>query len=146
LFRVLFCLVFSIFIMSTLPIRQLGDPCLRSVCRAITQADLSDSAFHKTLNSLHNTLAAFRASNGFGRGISACQIGVGLRVIALQLPAHQFQRISIINPRVLETSDQKFRLWDDCFSFPDIMVAVERHTAIKLQYEDETGQTKNLGH
>ena len=30
------------------------------------------------------------------------------------------------------------RLWDDCFSFPDIMVKLKRYKKIKVKYFDES--------
>ena len=35
-------------------------------------------------------------------------------------------------------------LWDDCFSFPDILVKVRRHKRIEISYVDEAGERKNL--
>lgn len=35
-------------------------------------------------------------------------------------------------------------LWDDCFSFPDILVKVMRHKRIEISYVDEAGLRKSL--
>lgn len=35
-------------------------------------------------------------------------------------------------------------LWDDCFSFPDILVKVRRHRRIEVSYVDEVGERKTL--
>ena len=35
-------------------------------------------------------------------------------------------------------------LWDDCFSFSDILVKVRRYLKIKVNYLDETGKAKRL--
>ena len=34
---------------------------------------------------------------------------------------------------------QAFRLWDDCFSFPDLLVYLERAETVRVRYEDEDG-------
>lgn len=33
-------------------------------------------------------------------------------------------------------------LWDDCFSFPDLMVRVRRHVEVDVSYLDERGQQR----
>ena len=35
-------------------------------------------------------------------------------------------------------------LWDDCFSFPDILVKVKRSTTITIRFQDESGKRKTL--
>jgi peptide deformylase len=35
-------------------------------------------------------------------------------------------------------------LWDDCFSFPDLMVRVRRHLEIEVEYEDLAGGSHSL--
>ena len=45
----------------------------------------------------------------------------------------------LINPQVVRTSDAMMELWDDCFSFPDLMVRVRRHVEIDVAYLDESG-------
>jgi peptide deformylase len=35
-------------------------------------------------------------------------------------------------------------MWDDCFSFPDLLVWLERHQAVRVRYEDENGAAQIL--
>ena len=35
-------------------------------------------------------------------------------------------------------------LWDDCFSFPDLMVKVRRHLSIVVRYQDPAGRHHTL--
>ena len=35
-------------------------------------------------------------------------------------------------------------LWDDCFSFPDLMVRVSRANQIKVDYQDDRGLKQTL--
>src|SRR6266566_3853786 len=64
-------------------ILRLGDPGLRQ--RSAPILDFVDPAFVSNQRRLHATLAAFRRANGFGRAISAPQIGVSQRFVALNL-------------------------------------------------------------
>lgn len=116
------------------PILQLGDPGLRQVSTPIM--DFADSTFRGNYHRLHATLAAFRRAHGFGRAISAPQIGVPQRFIALNLGTGPQL---LVNPEVTWTSQETFTMWDDCMSFPSLLVRVQRYYSISLNYRDEDG-------
>jgi peptide deformylase len=44
------------------------------------------------------------------------------------------------NPRIVRRSRAAFRLWDDCFSFPDLMVQVRRNSSVTVEYVDSNGK------
>ena len=85
---------------------------------------------------LRATLAEFRAQHGFGRALAAPQLGVGLRLIALQVPGWPDL---LVNPEITWRSDDTTTLWDDCMSFPDLLVRVRRQRSISLRFQDATG-------
>jgi peptide deformylase len=93
-----------------------------------------------TIADLRDTLDDFRNRRGFGRGIAAPQIGSTLRIIFVHMGALG----AIVNPTIIKKSKQTFELWDDCFSFPDILVKVKRHTRIEVSYIDGEGERKTL--
>jgi len=35
-------------------------------------------------------------------------------------------------------------MWDDCFSFPDLMVRLRRHVRVVIEYEDLEGACRRL--
>ena len=111
----------------------IGDPRLRRVARPASQAEpgLMDDVAR-----LHATLAQFRAEHGFGRAIAATQIGVARRFIALNLGEGPF---TMFNPEIVRRSGETFTLWDDCMSFPFLLVRVARDVSISVEFEDETG-------
>jgi peptide deformylase len=118
-------------------ILQLGDPLLRQI-----SAPLPDSpAAGKVLADLRDTLHEFQRSNGFGRGISAVQIGELVRVIYMEFEGRPY---CLINPEFDFLSEEKFALWDDCFSFPNLLVWLERSVTVRLHYMDETGASRSL--
>jgi len=96
--------------------------------------DVKDSQFLSERDMLIATLDKFRADMGFGRAISAPQIGVNKRLIALNLGKSNF---CILNPVITNKSTETFTMWDDCMSFPWLMVKVQRHTSISISYIDE---------
>ena len=123
--------------MAARPILQLGDPVLREISQPL---DGADSPL-PILNDLRDTLHEFRRTHGFGRGISAIQIGVARRVIYLEFEGQPY---CLVNPVYQRLSDRKFCLWDDCFSFPDLMVWLERSYSLELAYTDEQNSTQTL--
>ena len=45
---------------------------------------------------------------------------------------------SILNPKIMKVSENdKFSLWDDCMSFPDLLVKVMRFRNIAIDWMDE---------
>jgi peptide deformylase len=115
----------------------LGEPALRAVCRPV--AIPRDADFRHDRDRLHATLKAFRAEHGFGRAISAPQIGVALRFIAVNLGDGPF---TMINPEITWQSPETFTMWDDCMSFPFLLVRVRRRRAISVRYLDDDGNIK----
>lgn len=79
------------------------------------------------------TLRDFRERKGFGRAISAVQVGVMKRLVAMNLGATPFV---LINPEIVWRSRETFMVWDDCLSVPDVLVHVRRHSSISLNYRD----------
>lgn len=122
-------------------ILQLGDPTLWRACEPVT--DPSAPAARELVRDLADTLAAFRRETGFGRGIAAPQIGVSLRALFIRMPDGGFCS-ALINPRFVSMSDEKLELWDDCFSFPDLMVKVLRSRQCEVAYTDEQGAPRTL--
>ncbi|CAF0751404.1 unnamed protein product [Adineta ricciae] len=86
---------------------------------------------------LHGALADFRRQNGFGRGMSACQIGVNLRMIALNLG---YGPLTLINPEIVWSSSDKITMWDDCMSIPHLLVKKQRAKSISIVYTDDQGK------
>ena len=102
-------------------ILQLGDPVLRAV--ELPSPSPPAEAPARCFADLCDTLHEFQRTHGFGRGISAVQIGEPKRLIYIELEGRAYQ---LRNPEYEWQSTDKFVLWDDCFSFPDLMVRLER--------------------
>jgi peptide deformylase len=117
-------------------ILQLGDQLLRSVSLPVASEDAGP-----VLRDLEDTLAEFRRTHGFGRAISAIQIGAALRVIFMSVDGVRYE---LINPEIRWRSPEMFELWDDCFSFPNLMVRLQRHCGIRLRHEKHDGSRVEL--
>ena len=116
---------------------QLGNPLLRERSRPV--ADLQ--AARATLADLRDTLHEFQRQNGFGRGISAVQIGVPERLIYLEMGGRAY---SLVNPVLRQASRSQILVWDDCFSFPGIVVRLLRAERIEVDYLDPDGVARSL--
>ncbi len=116
-------------------ILQLGDPVLREVSRPV--ACPADARL--ILRDLRATLHEFQRTHGFGRGISAVQIGEPVRVIYIEFEGAAY---GLINPQFEHMSEEKYRLWDDCFSFPDLLVLVERSVRVRVRCQELSGGSR----
>jgi peptide deformylase len=121
--------------MAVRTILQLGDPRLREVAKPV--ANFSAPEVASLITDLADTLAHWRATTGYGRGIAAPQLGVPLRVIFLQLPGDKAW--PLINTEILERSMEKMVVWDACLSFLSIFMQVERHREVTVRYWDLAG-------
>jgi len=113
----------------------LGDPRLRVKCAPVT--DFGSPEFQSDSRRLILALERFREENGFGRAISGPQIGVLKRMIAVNLGEGPFM---IANPEIAVRGTERLSLWDDCMSFPWLMVRLERHLEIDVAYLNERGR------
>lgn len=121
--------------MSGAQVLLMGDPRLREVARPV--GDPTDATLVGPRAQLVAALEEFRREHGFGRAIAAPQIGVGRRFIALNLGEGPFV---IHDPEITWRSQATFTLWDDCLSFPDLMVKVRRNESITVEFSDESGK------
>ncbi|MFN3998728.1 peptide deformylase [Algoriphagus sp.] len=112
-------------------ILKLGDPRLYEVCEPVLKTDLQ--LVPEWTQQLHEAMEDIRLVYGFGRGIAAPQLGIMKRMFYLNLDRPYI----ILNPELKNLSDEKFELWDDCMSFPNLLVNVKRHQSLTLEYRDE---------
>jgi peptide deformylase len=109
----------------------LGNPLLNQPSEPVRESELSTAT--AIGDDLHDTIMSFRAQHGWGRAIAAPQIGVLKRIVFLRVD----QPWLIINPVVTDVSGETMELWDDCMSFPDLLVRVKRHLQFTLTYRDQ---------
>jgi peptide deformylase len=122
-------------------ILQLGNPKLWEVSSPVV--DVKESRTKSTIEDLAATLYEFQGSYGFGRAIAAPQIGVQQRIIFMHIQP-MGPRLPLINPEIVRRSSEMMELWDDCFSFPNLMVRVRRHAEVAVRYTDEWGEQQTI--
>ncbi len=124
--------------MTIRPIRLLGDPVLRARCHDISNP--RSAAARLVADDLRDTLHDFRIRHGFGRGIAAPQIGAPIRMVYIETG----EPLLLVNPEIVDVGTEDFAVWDDCFSFPGLMVHVQRAYSIGIRYQDIAGDRHEL--
>jgi peptide deformylase len=111
---------------------QLGNPALREPAAAV--ADPGAAEIASLLSDLSDTLDHWRSTTGYGRGIAAPQIGVGLRVVFANVDRQT--PWPLINPEVVAHSVETVEIWDACLSFLCIFFKVRRFSWVEVRYQD----------
>ena len=112
----------------------LGDPRLYEICQEVTKEELP--LVKEWVTDLHNVMQEIREKYNFGRAIAAPQLGIMKRVIYMNID----KPVVFINPVLENLSEEQFELWDDCMSFPRLLVKVKRHKSLTIRYLDENWQ------
>ena len=112
-------------------ILKLGNPALYEVSESLMQDELP-VALEKA-SEMHDLILEYRETYGAGRAIAAPQVGYKKRMIALYVD----RPVVIINPVIFNQSEEMIELWDDCMSFPNLLVKVRRHKRCSLRFYDE---------
>jgi peptide deformylase len=112
----------------------LGDPRLYQVCEPVLPAEFP--LIKGWVADMHNVMQQIRERYHFGRAIATPQLGIMKRLIYMNID----RPVVFINPELSGLSEEKFELWDDCMSFPNLLVKVMRHKQITVNYLDENWQ------
>lgn len=109
----------------------LGDPRLYEVCEPVSKEELP--LVKEWVADLHNVMEEIRDKYNFGRAIAAPQLGIMKRVIYMNID----KPVVFINPVFDNISEEMFEMWDDCMSFPNLLVKVKRHKSLTIHYLNE---------
>ncbi|SDI10957.1 peptide deformylase [Mucilaginibacter gossypii] len=112
----------------------LGDERLYQVCPPVLPDELP--LVRGWVEDMHNVMHEIRLKYNFGRAIAAPQLGIMKRLVYMNID----KPVVFINPEIQDASDELFELWDDCMSFPNLLVNVKRHKTITVNYLDENWQ------
>ncbi len=136
--------------MTARDILLLGDPRLYEVCAPVGRDELDE--LRPAIRDLRDTLLAFRAEHGVGRAIAAPQIGVMKRLVFLERVSNTTDEnptgiatpSPLINPVLHDFSEDTIELWDDCMSFPNLLVRLRRHAGCAITYRDLNWQEHTI--
>ncbi len=119
---------------------KMGDP--RLMTPALPVEDFVSPELAQLIVDMHDTMRALN-----GAGLAAPQIGVGLQVVIFEVSANpRYPDVEnvpftvLINPALTPLSDAMEEGWEGCLSVPGMRGLVPRHTALRYQGFDATGQ------
>lgn len=119
-------------------IRLLGDPILRTKCETIAQP--GSAAVRMIIDDLRDTLRDWQSRFGTGRAIAAPQIGAPVRIVYVEMD----RPWPLINPEIVDIGTEDFTVWDDCFSFPNLMIRVQRAYRVRVRFQDLKGNEQEI--
>lgn len=117
-----------------LPIYAYGQPVLRKKATDI------DASYPELKILLDNMFETMYDSNGIG--LAAPQIGLSIRLFIVDgteiedINPPDFKKV-FINPQIIEEFDEKWDYEEGCLSIPHIRADVNRHSKVKITYQDE---------
>lgn len=117
----------------------LGDERLYQTCEPVLETELP--LVKNWVQDLHDVMQEIREKYNFGRAIAAPQLGIMKRLVYMNID----KPVIFINPEIVFKSEETFEIWDDCMSFPNLLVNVKRHKSITVNYLDENWQPQSWG-
>lgn len=82
------------------------------------------------VDDLHDTLMDCKSKYSMGRAIAAPQIGVMKRLIYMYID----KPVVLINPELTFRNSGLTDVWDDCLSFPGLLVKVQRYKKCHIEF------------
>lgn len=116
--------------MAVKDILLLGNPLLYRKSEPVLPEELP--GLLPAIDEMFSTITEFRKLHGAGRAIAAPQLGLHKRIICLNIDTP----VEMINPALSDLSSEMIELWDDCMSFPNLLVRLRRHKRISLSFFD----------
>ena len=125
--------------MAVREIRLLGDPILRQEAKEVVGygddlralvRDMYETMYHEE-----------------GIGLAAPQIGVGTRVIVIDLRREEHpddEPMALVNPRLTWTSSETAKQTEGCLSIPTLEEIVERPAKVRVEAHDPDGKRVEL--
>lgn len=110
----------------------LGDPRLYEKCAPVRKEEVP--GLRDTVKHMAQTILDFRQKYGAGRAIAAPQVGVMKRFVVMNID----RPLVFYNPELYDFSEEMIEMWDDCMSFPHLLVRLRRHRRCKMRFRDET--------
>ena len=118
----------------------IGAPSLRMGSSLVLDFELAGAHCQKLINLLRELK---------GAGLAAPQVGINERIIVVEIKKTELfpDRLEsplyvMINPQILEFSEELEEGWEGCFSVPGLVGLVPRAKEIKVKYQSEDGLEK----
>lgn len=138
-----------------LKIVQVGEPALRQQARSLTAEDIALPAIQQLIEWMRETMR-----DAPGVGLAAPQIGLPLQIAVIEDRAEYSQAATaealaererqpvdfhvLINPRIVERSDEQIEFFEGCLSLTGFSALVKRSRSVVVETLDERGQERRI--
>jgi len=117
--------------MSQLDILRYPDPRLHKVARPVAAVD---DRIRRLVDDMLETMYAAE-----GVGLAATQVDVHERVIVIDTSEARDEPIVLINPELIDKSDEMTLVDEGCLSVPEVYDKVSRHARVRVRALDRAG-------
>ncbi|UUX96420.1 peptide deformylase [Aquabacterium sp. J223] len=118
--------------MALLPILRYPDPRLHTVAKPVQQVD---ERIRRLVDDMLETMYA-----ADGVGLAATQVDVHERVIVIDTSEGRDTPRVLINPEILERSEERVVADEGCLSVPQVYDKVERHARVRVRALGRDGE------
>lgn len=122
--------------MAQLPILRFPDPRLHTVAAPVKEVD---ERIRRLAADMLETMYAAE-----GVGLAATQVNVHERVVVMDTSETRDQPRVLINPEIIERSEEMMVGDEGCLSVPAIYDKVQRHARVKVRALDRDGQVQEF--
>jgi len=122
--------------MTILTVLRFPDPRLKT--KASPVIEITDS----TLTIVDDMIATMYEENGIG--LAATQVDIHQRIVVMDVSENNDQAIVLINPEIINTSDETIINEEGCLSVPGVYAKVDRHTSCTVKALDRDGKEFTL--
>ena len=122
--------------MSQLDILRYPDPRLHKVARPVAAVD---DRIRRLVDDMLETMYAAE-----GVGLAATQVDVHERVIVIDISDSHDEPIVLINPELVDRSEEMTLVDEGCLSVPEVYDKVSRHARVRVRALDRSGEAREL--
>ncbi len=126
--------------MSLMPVTVYGDSILRETAKSILSVD------DELIKNIQDMFETMRNANGIG--LAANQVGLNKKIFSVDIKGVEgyddFKPLVVINPEIVEYSDDLVIMEEGCLSLPNLRASVERSEFIKIKYLDTDEEIQEL--
>ena len=122
--------------MAKLDILRYPDPRLHTVARPVAQVD---DRIRRLVDDMLETM--YEAE---GVGLAATQVDVHERVIVIDTSEGRDDPRVLINPELVEASEERVLTDEGCLSVPEIFDKVSRHARVRVRALDRSGEVQEF--
>ena len=101
---------------------------LQTICENVSSVEEGEEIGAQLLKELTETQS--------GIGLAANQVGINKRVCVINVK----EPIILINPKIVETSEETFVFPEGCLSFPNKHIRVTRHISVIVEADNHNGK------